>query len=100
MRLPERVSGASIGLEPPVDGDMRLPPADVAASSGEQNAHSGRRIQAPRKQPHRTTTQSPDRKVKLAIAPIPAFHRDTLVLNPGHILTAWMVGQMSHHCPD
>ena len=39
MRLPERVSGAFIGLGPLVDGDMRLPPADVAASSGEQNAH-------------------------------------------------------------
>src|SRR6218665_1029447 len=69
MRLPERRSGASIGLGPLVDGDMRLPPADVAASAGEQNAHSGRRIQASRKQPHRTTTQSPDRQVKLAIAP-------------------------------
>ena len=41
MRLPERLSGASIGLGPLVDGDMRLPPADVAASSGEQNAHPG-----------------------------------------------------------
>src|SRR6218665_2317872 len=69
MRLPERRSGASIGLGPLVDGDMRLPPADVAASAGEQNAHSGRRIQASRKQPHRTTTQSPDRQVKLGIAP-------------------------------
>src|SRR6218665_2061353 len=70
MRLPERVSGASMGLGPLVDADMRLKPADVAAFSGEQNAHSGRRIQAPRKQPRRTTTQSPDRQVKLAIAPI------------------------------
>src|SRR6218665_998692 len=70
MRLPERRSGASIiCLGPLVDGDMRLPLADVAASAGEQNAHSGRRIQASRKQPHRTTTQSPDRQVKLAIAP-------------------------------
>ena len=23
-----------------------------------------------------------------------------LLLSAGHILTAWMVGQMSHHCPD
>src|SRR6218665_2191310 len=69
MQPPEGRSGASIGLGPLVDGDMRLPPADVAASAGEQNAHSGRRIQASRKQPHRTTTQSPDRQVKLAIAP-------------------------------
>jgi len=33
------LSGASIGLGSLVDGDMRLPSADVAASLGEQNAH-------------------------------------------------------------
>src|SRR6218665_3151703 len=66
------LNGASIGLGPLVDGDMRLPPADLAASSGEQNAHPA---------PHRTTTQSPDRQVKLAIAPIPVFLRGTLILS-------------------
>jgi len=40
------LSGASIGLGPLVDGDMRLPPADVAASSGEQNAHPGKHTRA------------------------------------------------------
>src|SRR6218665_1945617 len=73
------LNGASIGLGPLVDGDMRLPPADVAASLGEQNAHpAARTTQNPEP---RTTTQSPDRQVKLAIAPIPAFLRGTLVLS-------------------
>jgi len=66
MRQTAWVSGASRPKGPLGYGAMRLPPADEAASPGEQSAHPGR-------QPHSTTTQSPDRQVKLATAPTPAF---------------------------
>jgi len=67
MRLLARMSGTSIG--PLGGGAMRLPPTDAAASPDEK------------RQPHSTTTQSPDRQVKLAIGPTPAFIRGTLVLS-------------------
>jgi len=60
MRLPARMSGASIG--PLSGGAMRLQPEDVAASAVSKDS---------------MTTQSPDRQVKLAIVPTQAFLRGT-----------------------